>query len=106
MHTVIDTFVRALPRALGMRTVVAGLSVVVKVIGNGGGAWSAECAADGWRLWHRALPSPTAEVLLDSDTAWRLWTRAIDPSEARPRVTIHGDPALGDAVLNMVSIIR
>ncbi len=42
---------------------------------------------------------------MDQETAWRLFTKELTTERAVQSVRREGDPALADAVLEMVSII-
>ncbi len=42
---------------------------------------------------------------MDADTAWRIFTKGISKSEALTRTAITGDEALGEKILDTVSII-
>jgi hypothetical protein len=44
-------------------------------------------------------------VTLDQETAWRLFTKGISKAEALKTAQIEGQPALGEKVLDTVSII-
>lgn len=101
---VLATLVRGLPHALSTRPRPVGTTVTVRVVGRGGGTWSARADGDGWRLLDRPPDTAQAVVELDVETAWRLWTRGIEPDRAD--LGVEGDEDLADAVRDMVSIIR
>jgi hypothetical protein len=44
-------------------------------------------------------------VQIDQDLAWRLFTKGINREDARRQVQIDGNVALGEQVLEMVSIM-
>jgi uncharacterized protein (TIGR03083 family) len=99
------TFVRALPHALRTRAAPDGTAVTLSITGESGGRWSVQREGGGWRLYAGAPAQPDAEAIIDQDTAWRLFTRGLSPDQARQRMTVRGDQALGLTILEMVSII-
>jgi uncharacterized protein (TIGR03083 family) len=105
LHPVLDTFMLALPHTLRQVPATAGIAVEAHVTGPAGGRWWAERSGDAWILTKQRPNTVMATVTVDQDTAWRLFTRGIQPSQARARVEIVGDPALGNSVLDMISII-
>jgi hypothetical protein len=42
---------------------------------------------------------------MDQDTAWRLFSKGLGPAEARERVTVEGDQALGSVVLGALAVM-
>ncbi|HYH32486.1 MAG TPA: maleylpyruvate isomerase family mycothiol-dependent enzyme [Pseudonocardia sp.] len=106
VHTVLDTFLRAVPHTLSPHPRPAGTTLAVTVDGPAGGHWAWRCDGERW-LW--APPAGGADTLVafpDPDPLWRLCTRMIEPDEARRRVSVSGDGPLGEALLQIVSIIR
>ena len=102
---VLATFVRALPRTFETISAKPGTSATLTITGNSGGQWSVICTGDGWRLFIGAPSNPTAETVLEEDTAWRLFTHGLTPDQVRETVGIKGERELGLQVLEMVSII-
>ncbi|HVE79939.1 MAG TPA: maleylpyruvate isomerase N-terminal domain-containing protein [Gemmatimonadaceae bacterium] len=96
---VIALSVRALPRALARVRAADGAAVVVRVTGEGGGAWSLVRQRGAWALGEGAAPAPAATVTVADDDAWRLLFNALTPEEAARRAVLEGDPTLGAAVL-------
>ncbi|MGH3831651.1 MAG: maleylpyruvate isomerase family mycothiol-dependent enzyme [Pseudonocardiaceae bacterium] len=105
VHAVLDTFLRALPHTLAHHHDAEGTVLTINVVGPGGGTWSWRRSGQQWR-WVSDGPDATTTLTTDPDTLWRLCVRGIEPSDARQRVTVHGDAELADAVLQIVSIIR
>jgi uncharacterized protein (TIGR03083 family) len=103
--SVIDTFMRALPRTLRNVTAPDGTVLQMTVTGPGAGEWACTRDADRWSLHRLPHPEPAAHVELDTDTAWRLCTRGITPQQAARRTRIDGDHRLATAALQIVSII-
>lgn len=102
---VLAAFVLALPRALAGIDAADRASVRLVITGDAGGAWTARREADAWRIAHEAVGDADAEVELDAETAWRLFTRGIRRDDVRRVARVKGDPRLGAAVFDMVSIL-
>lgn len=105
VHTVLDTFLRALPHTLAHREDVEGTVLTVEVDGPGGGTWSWRRSGHHWR-WTSDSPAAATTLTTDPDTLWRLCVRGIEPHNARERVTVRGNTELADTALQIVSIIR
>jgi uncharacterized protein (TIGR03083 family) len=102
---VLATFVRALPRTFQDVDSPEGTGVTLTITGNSGGSWSVVCEQAKWQLYAGKPPRPEAEVVLPEDTAWRLFTKGISGETARGRATLHGDKAMAEQMLRVVSII-
>jgi uncharacterized protein (TIGR03083 family) len=102
---VLATFVRALPRTLENIPAASGTSVMLTITGPSGGRWSVVRAESGWKLYAGASADPTAETVLDEDTAWRLFTHGLAPDQVGEAVVMKGELKLSQQVLEMVSII-
>lgn len=100
---VLDTFFRALPHHYRDVSAAAGSIVRVKVTGEAGGEWAIE-RRDAWQM-SDSLRAATAEVAIPDDIAWRVVTKGIPRAEALQRSKITGDPALGEHVFSMLSIM-
>jgi len=102
---VIDAFVRALPRTYRDLQAKEGTLVALTVTGEAGGSWFIFREQDGWNLYLDAADAPTAESVIDEETAWRLFTKGVAKDEARERATIVGEATLALKALDMVSVI-
>jgi uncharacterized protein (TIGR03083 family) len=102
---VIDAFVRALPRTYGDFHAREGTLVALTVTGSSGGRWFVLRERDGWNLHLDNEAEPTAEIVIDEETAWRLFTKGVAKDEARGRARIVGEAALALKALDMVSVI-
>jgi len=104
-HPVLDTFVRALPHTY--RDVAVTDTTVVKLVvtGEAGDVWYVVGVANGWSLYKTVELQPVCAVTMDQETCWRLFTKGIDKERARAGVQIEGDEALGEKMLDTVSII-
>lgn len=107
-HPVLDTFMRALPYTFREIQAEDGTRVVVEIEGEAGGTWQLLRRAGVWILVLEPGGTPGSLVRLGQETAWRLFTKRMDAATAKarfPDLAISGDPALGDKVLEMVSIM-
>jgi uncharacterized protein (TIGR03083 family) len=105
LHPVLDTFVRALPRVYRDVPAPEGTQLTLQITGGAGDAWTLAREGSAWRLYQGQGDANAAQVQLDQDTAWHLFTKGLAPAQARERVQISGDVALGERLLGMVSII-
>ena len=105
MHPVLDLFLRALPYRYREVAAEPETELHIAIDGAAGGDWTLRREAAGWRLYAGASGSPAARVRLTQDTAWRLFSKGLDPDEARQRVTIEGDQALGAGVLGTLAVM-
>lgn len=104
-HPVLDTFLRGLPHAY--RDVVAAIdsALLVEISGDCGGQWCLLRSHDSWS-YTSELPSTIAShIIIPQSMAWRLFTKGIDRESARAIVTITGDVALAEHVLELVAIV-
>jgi uncharacterized protein (TIGR03083 family) len=104
-HPVLDTFVRALPHTYRDVAVTETTVVKLTVTGEAGDVWYVVGEANGWSLYKTVELQPASVVTMDQETCWRLFTKGIDKDQARVIVRIEGDQALGEKMLETVSII-
>jgi len=107
---VLDTFVRALPYTFRDVEQPHGTHVLLLItrVGDTNSPplqWSLVREATRWSLFDAATFEPSATVRMDADTAWRLFTKGLTKPEALARTAITGDHALGEKLLDTVSII-
>ncbi len=105
LHPVLDTFARALPHTLRDIDAVEGDTATLRIAGPAGGAWSV-LREDG--AWNALLDPPTHPgtlVTMDEKTAWRGFTRGIDLDQIRAGTRVEGAPVIGDAIMQMVTIL-
>jgi uncharacterized protein (TIGR03083 family) len=105
LSPVLETFIYALPRAFREEQAVEGSSVAVKITGEAGGEWSLVREGSKWQLFKGLDPQASARVQIDQALAWRLFTKGVTKEEARAGVRIAGNRALGERVLDTVSIM-
>lgn len=100
---VLATFVHALPQTFRDVDSPEGTHVKLTIAGESGGEWSVVREAKGWGLYVDVASKPDALVSIDQERAWRLFTKGIDKMESDAKVK--GDRALGERLLDTVSII-
>ena len=92
-------------RAYRSTAAAEGATVTLTINGESGGRWTLRRERGEWVFYAGAPDQPTAEAILDQDTAWRLFTKGITSEQARREAIIEGDAALAEPLLHMVSII-
>lgn len=100
---VLATFVHALPQTYRDVHADEGTHVRLTIEGESGGMWSVVRQGESWKLYIDVERQPDASVRIDQEQAWRLFTKGIDKSESGAK--IEGDRALGERLLDTVSII-
>ncbi|MDX6458786.1 MAG: hypothetical protein QOE55_2483 [Acidobacteriaceae bacterium] len=104
-HPVLDTFLRGLPHAYRDVTAADNTALLVEISGDCGGQWCLVRSHDTWSFT-RDLPSaPVSHIIIPQSIAWRIFTKGIDRESARAKVTITGDKALAEHVLQLVAIV-
>lgn len=104
-HPVLDCFMRALPFHYRSQSAPAGAAVTFHVPGDCGGDWHLSRDNDAWILADAPAGTVAATVDIPQDIAWRTFTKGIGVDEARARVDVQGDVALGSHVLTMITIV-
>lgn len=109
-YPLIDTFFRGLPHALRYSDAPEDTIIKVTITSPSGGDWYLKRSAGSWRFCEPSEPRDPATppvfattVSLEPATAWVLFSKSKRPHEVESR--IEGDPALGQAVLEMVSVM-
>jgi uncharacterized protein (TIGR03083 family) len=105
MAPVLQTFVRALPRAYS--GVGAPLETLVRldITGEAEDTWYLLRERGGWRLYERANLEPAVSILLADETLWRLFTRGLNRREAESNTAVEGNAALAEPFFSTVAII-
>jgi len=104
---VVDTFLRALPKALDGCARPVGTWVRFDVTGPAGGSWAVVRGPERWvpAAVEDAAGGCAARVRTDQDTLWRLASRGITPEQARGRSTLSGDDALTHAATALLAVV-
>ncbi len=104
-HPVLDTFLRGLPHAYRAVTAVENTALLVEISGDCGGQWCLLRSQDTWSFTSELPPTIAAHIIIPQSIAWRLFTKGIDRESARAQITISGDKALAEHVLQLVAIV-
>ena len=104
-HPVLDTFLRGLPHAY--RNVIAEINkaLLVEISGDCGGQWCLLRSHDSWSYTREFPAAIASHIIIPQSIAWRLFTKGIDRESARAQVTIAGDIAFAEHVLDLVAIV-
>jgi len=104
-HPVLDTFLRGLPHTYSNVAASIGTAILVEISGDCGGQWCLARSHDTW-VFTSELPSAiVAHIIIPQSIAWRIFTKGIDRDSARSKLTITGDIALGEHVLQLIAIV-
>lgn len=103
--SVLDTFLRGLPHAYKDVATATGTALLVEISGDCGGQWCLLRSQGTWGFTSD-LPSVIAShIIIPQSIAWRLFTKGIDRESARAQLTLFGDQALAEHVLQLVAIV-
>ena len=108
MRPMIDTFMRALPRAYASCHIDIDAAVLVEVVGAAGSRWLIRHTNGEWHLFkgdgdHGQRMDAT--VRIDEETTWRFLSRNLDPWTARQTADIEGDEVLVEPFFRAVAAI-
>jgi uncharacterized protein (TIGR03083 family) len=104
-YPVLDTFLRGLPYACRDIAAFAGDALLIEISGDSGGLWCLVKSQDRWMFCKELPSSVKATVIIPESIAWRIFTKGIDRETARSQVTMSGDKALAEHVLQLVAIV-
>jgi uncharacterized protein (TIGR03083 family) len=102
---VLELFVRAVPVALRDTAGAPGAAIHLAIQGEAGGDWTVQRQERAWTLLAGSSPGATATVRLSDDTAWRVFSKGLRAADARERIRIEGDQALGAAALGALAVM-
>jgi uncharacterized protein (TIGR03083 family) len=105
LHPVLDLFLRALPHTY--RDVPAGpkQTIHIAISGGAGGDWTLRRQAGAWELFRGRPDEAAARISMDQETAWKLFSKGLSSEAARSRITLEGDPALGQPILGALAVM-
>jgi uncharacterized protein (TIGR03083 family) len=104
-HPVLDTFLRGLPHTYREVTAPANTALLVEISGDCGGQWCLLRSQKTWSFTSELPSTIAAHIIIPQSLAWRLFTKGIDRESARAQITISGDRALAEHVLQLVAIV-
>ncbi|MEP2512228.1 MAG: maleylpyruvate isomerase N-terminal domain-containing protein [Reichenbachiella sp.] len=100
-----DTFFRALPNTFRNVAAEEGTLIQATITSEAGGSWFLVKEEKGWLLTSGGEKTPDATVEIPAEISWKLFSKSLRPSEIRKQIKITGDEALGEKVLEMVSVM-
>jgi len=104
-HPFLDTFMRALPFHYRNTAATEGTLLQFTLTGPGGDDWYLVKKETVWELTGSPTTTPTAHTTIDGSVAWKLFSKSWRRNDVKEYVNIKGDKALGDVVLDMISVM-
>jgi hypothetical protein len=101
----IDTFMFGLPHTYRHVYADPGTTVTMKVLTDIGGEWTIIKTQTNWQLTKAKTTSSIATVCISPEIAWKLFSKGIRPEQAINEIEILGDKKIGEAALQMVSVM-
>jgi hypothetical protein len=95
----------ALPHHYRHTTAPEGSSLVVTVLGEGGGTWTLHYDQSQWHLTDTVAENPICTIQLAEEVAWRIFTKGITKKEAQAHVVINGDVSVGEKIFEMLAVM-
>jgi len=89
----------------GLTAADNGTIVSMEIRTDIGGIWSIEKTDQGWILDKSQHLNPHAKVVMDPDTAWKLFSKSWKPEQVKDKVSLFGDIALAERVLDIVAVM-
>ncbi len=103
-YPVLDTFMMALPFNYRNTSADPGTVLQVSITGDGGGDWFLE-KRDRWVLNKKAASPVTTKISIVGSIAWKLFTKSLRKGSIMKNISIEGDAALAEPVLDMVTVV-
>jgi uncharacterized protein (TIGR03083 family) len=100
----LETFMQALPHTYRNTPAETNTVVKVTITGEGGSDWVVT-KKEQWELSKESNATPYAHTTIDGAVAWKLFSKSWRREHVLEYVIIEGDNALGDVVLDMVSVM-
>jgi uncharacterized protein (TIGR03083 family) len=104
-HPVLDCFVRGLPHVYRDVDAPAGTILLLEISGECGGQWFLSRGRAGWNFVSPLGKEAASRVTIPQDLAWRVFAKGIDRDSARNQISIDGNRALGEKVLDLTAIV-
>lgn len=104
-HPFLHIFMQAWPFTCAGETADEGTVLKTVITGEGGDDWYLIRTNATWKLSETAGNMPTAETIIDGGMAWKLFSKSVRKENIAGSFEVKGDPRLGEAVLNMVSVM-
>ena len=124
-HPFIETFLRGLPHTFRGVEAPENTSIKIMIPSDAGGTWILIRNRGKWNLvspWFNddqemkaknensqdqdpQKSASASEVIIDPDIAWKLFSKSLRPADVETKVRIMGNQALGQKVLELVSVM-
>jgi uncharacterized protein (TIGR03083 family) len=104
-YPVLNIFMQAWPYTASSHKATEGTQLRTAITGVDGGIWNLVKTNDQWKLSSTVSETITSETTIDGNVAWKLFTKSIRKDSIKDNYTIKGDEALGNIVLDMVSVM-
>ncbi|MBN2357266.1 hypothetical protein JXO59_14210 [candidate division KSB1 bacterium] len=92
---------RALPYTYRHVSAEKNTTITFNIPGEAGGTWHLLRQQSTWHLQGEISTKAQTTVIIPPDIAWRLFTRGMAKTDAEQYITIRGDAALGENMINM-----
>lgn len=102
---VLQTFVRALPRAYTRAQAPLETLVKLHISGEAGDTWYIVRERGGWSLYEHTNLEPAVTLTVDPETVWRLFSKGIRRRDAEGSVKIEGNAALAEPFFTTTAIL-
>lgn len=104
-HPFLHIFLQAWPFACTALAAEEGTVLKTVITGEGGGEWWLVRREGQWKLSEPSGGPVAAETVISGDAAWKLFSKSLRKEDIAGHFGIKGDQVLGEAVLNMVSVM-
>jgi uncharacterized protein (TIGR03083 family) len=104
-YPVLNIFIKAWPVASTTVHAEDGALLKTTVTGEGGGEWFLLRSNGEWKLSSTNDAMPVSETIIDGDVAWKLFSKSVRKEDIKGSYSIKGNTALGETILNMVSVM-
>ena len=107
IQPLIDTFIRGLVPTVYKKIFPDknNVSVVLEVEDILEGKWILK-KNNTWELFVGEEINYTSKVVMSADTTWRMFTKNISKETAKERIAIYGDVELGQAILELTTVVK
>lgn len=102
-HPFLNVFMQAWPHSCKNLKADDGTVLKATITGTGGGEWFLTYN-NGWKFTDSEKPV-LAETIIDGEVAWKLFSKSVRKEDIPHHWTITGNIALGEKILDMISVM-